>query len=162
MYWPQCPAADLAVVNACLQSQLFHVPAPPPSGFPVPPLMWGWQPPRRALSARTLGTAPCLPCGQTPVCSDTVSLLQSWFKKKKTLLRDFTLSKAFPFFFRFYLFIHDRHRKREKGRDTGRGRSRLHAEPDVELDFGSPGSHPELKAAPNRWATGAALMTRFR
>ena len=29
------------------------------------------------------------------------------------------------FFLRFYLFIHERHRKR--GRDTGRGRSRLHA-----------------------------------
>ena len=29
------------------------------------------------------------------------------------------------FFLRFYLFIHERHR--ERGRDTGRGRSRLHA-----------------------------------
>ena len=28
-------------------------------------------------------------------------------------------------FLRFYLFIHERHR--ERGRDTGRGRSRLHA-----------------------------------
>ena len=25
-----------------------------------------------------------------------------------------------------YLFIHERHREREKGRDTGRGRSKLH------------------------------------
>ena len=32
---------------------------------------------------------------------------------------------------------------RERGRDTGRGRSRL---PDVGLDPGTPGSHPELKA----------------
>ena len=29
------------------------------------------------------------------------------------------------FFLRFYLFIHERHR--ERGRDTGRRRSRLHA-----------------------------------
>ena len=28
---------------------------------------------------------------------------------------------------------------------------------DMELDPGSPGSHPRLKAALNRWATGAAL-----
>ena len=30
-------------------------------------------------------------------------------------------------------------------------------EPDVGLDPRSPGSHPGLKAAPNLWATGAAL-----
>ena len=30
-------------------------------------------------------------------------------------------------FKRFYLFIHERHRKKERGKDTGRGRSRLHA-----------------------------------
>ena len=29
-------------------------------------------------------------------------------------------------------------------------------EPDVGLDPGSPESHPRPKAAPNRWATGAA------
>ena len=33
--------------------------------------------------------------------------------------------EAFFFFLRFYLFIHERHTHR--GRDTGRGRSRLHA-----------------------------------
>ena len=31
------------------------------------------------------------------------------------------------FFLRFYLLIHERHRETERGRDTGRGRSRLHA-----------------------------------
>ena len=31
------------------------------------------------------------------------------------------------FFLRFYLFIHERHRDRKRGRDTGRGSSRLHA-----------------------------------
>ena len=35
------------------------------------------------------------------------------------------LSFLFFFFLRFYLCIHERHR--ERGRDTGRGRSRLHA-----------------------------------
>ena len=42
-------------------------------------------------------------------------------------------------------------RERERGRDTGRRRSRLHAgsmnqEPDVGLDPGSPGSRPRPKA----------------
>ena len=43
----------------------------------------------------------------------------------------------------FYLFIHERHR--ERGRNIGRERSRLH-EPDVGLDPGTPGSHPGPKA----------------
>ena len=39
------------------------------------------------------------------------------------------------------------HRERERGRDTGRGRSRLHAlGPDVGFDPRSPGSHPGPKA----------------
>ena len=45
----------------------------------------------------------------------------------------------------------------ERGRDTGRGRSRLHAEPDVGLNPGSPGSRSGLQAALNPCATGAAL-----
>ena len=41
-------------------------------------------------------------------------------------------------------------RERETGRDTGRGRSRLHCrEPDVGLDPWSPGSGPGLKATLN-------------
>ena len=51
--------------------------------------------------------------------------------------------------------------EREGGRDTGRGRSRLHAgsQPNVGLDPWSPGSHPRMKALLNRWATtGAALL----
>lgn len=51
------------------------LPAPPhPSGFPLhlirrqQPGDWGVRAPR-------------LPCGQTPVCSGTVSFLQSWFLK---------------------------------------------------------------------------------
>ena len=31
------------------------------------------------------------------------------------------------FFLAIYLFMHERHTERERGRDTGRGRSRLHA-----------------------------------
>lgn len=31
------------------------------------------------------------------------------------------------FFKRFYLFIHERHRERERAAETGRGKSRLHA-----------------------------------
>ena len=45
----------------------------------------------------------------------------------------------------FHLFIYERHR--EKGRDTGRGRSRLPwGEPDAGLDPRTLGSHPEPKA----------------
>ena len=43
---------------------------------------------------------------------------------------------------RFYLFIHERHTDRERGR----GRSR---EPDVGLNPGSPGSDPGLKVVLN-------------
>ena len=34
-------------------------------------------------------------------------------------------------------------------------------EPNAGLDPGSPGSHPRPKAAPNRWATGAAQDKTF-
>ena len=37
------------------------------------------------------------------------------------------LNHALFFFLRFYLFINERQRQREKGTDTGRGRSTLHA-----------------------------------
>ena len=52
------------------------------------------------------------------------------------------------FFFKdfIYLFMRDT----ERGRDTDRGRSRLHAgEPDPGLDPGSPGSGPGLQASLN-------------
>ena len=41
------------------------------------------------------------------------------------------------------LFIYSRETYRERGRDIGRGRSR---EPNVGLNPGTPGSHPEPKA----------------
>ena len=45
--------------------------------------------------------------------------------------------------------------QRERGRDTGRGRSVR--EPDVGLDPESSGSWPGLKLALNCWATRATL-----
>ena len=39
----------------------------------------------------------------------------------------FDLFLFFFFLFLKFLFIHERHTVRERGRDTGRGRSRLHA-----------------------------------
>ena len=55
-----------------------------------------------------------------------------------------SLSYGFVFFLRFYLFIHERHR--ERGRDTGRGRSRLHAGSLMWDSVPGLGSHPEPKA----------------
>ena len=55
------------------------------------------------------------------------------------------LRRFFFFFLRFYLFIHKR--DTERGRDTGRGRSRPPCrEPDVGLDPQSLGSCPGPKA----------------
>ena len=55
------------------------------------------------------------------------------------------------FFLRFYLCIHERHtrREREKGRDTGRGRSRLHA--------GSPSGTWSQVSRIRPWAEGGAI-----
>ena len=57
------------------------------------------------------------------------------------------------YFFLKILFIYSSeiHRERERGRDTGRGRSRLHAresrlEPDAGLDLKTQGSCPGPKA----------------
>ena len=69
---------------------------------------------------------------------------------------------VFNFFKTFYLFIHERHREGERGRDTGRGKSRLPCkEPDFGVDPGSPGSCPGLKVPLNCWATRAALHSTF-
>ena len=38
------------------------------------------------------------------------------------------LTENLLFFLRFYLFIHKRYTEIQRGRNTGRGRSRLHAE----------------------------------
>ena len=58
-------------------------------------------------------------------------------------------SSCFFFFKILFIYSWDTQREGERGRDTGRGRSRLHAESqmrDSGLDSGTPGSHPGLKA----------------
>ena len=55
----------------------------------------------------------------------------------------------------------DRERERQRQAE-GEGEEQASCrEPDVGLDPGSPGSHPGPKAAPNRWATGAACQHLF-
>ena len=57
------------------------------------------------------------------------------------------------FFFKFFLFIYDSHRERERGRDTGGGRSRLHA----------PGAWCGIRSRVSRiapWAKGRAKPLR--
>ena len=43
-----------------------------------------------------------------------------------SLRAETNIHAALHIFKSFYLFIHERHKHRERGRDTGRGRSRLH------------------------------------
>ena len=55
------------------------------------------------------------------------------------------------FFFKIYLFIHEGHRDRERGRDMGRGRSRLHAgSPTRDSTPGLQDHTPGVKVALNR------------
>ena len=60
----------------------------------------------------------------------------------------FSFPSAFSFFFLKILFIHERQRERERERQRHRQREKQAPcrEPDVGLDPGSPGSHPEPKA----------------
>ena len=48
--------------------------------------------------------------------------------------------------------------QKERGRDTGRGRSRLHAGSSMWDLIRGLQDHLELKGALNHWATGAALF----
>ena len=67
---------------------------------------------------------------------------------------------GFDFFFRFYLFIHERHT--ERGRDIGRGRSRFPVgEPDVGLHPKTPGPQPEPKADTQLLSHPGALEILF-
>ena len=60
------------------------------------------------------------------------------------------------------LFIHERHNERERGRKTGRGRSRLHAgTPTWDLIPGLQDQALGQRQALNCWATRAALCTYF-
>ena len=47
------------------------------------------------------------------------------------------------------LFIHEKHIERERQRHRQREKQAPRRDPDVELDSGSPGSHPGLKTALN-------------
>ena len=53
-------------------------------------------------------------------------------------------------FYRFYLFIHEKHREREAERHRQREKQAPCREPDMGLDPVFPGSGPGLKAVLNR------------
>ena len=68
------------------------------------------------------------------------------FLKESTGLSDELILIFGNFLKIFYLFIiHERQRERERQRE----KQAPHREPNVGLDPGSPGSHPELKAVLN-------------
>ena len=66
---------------------------------------------------------------------------------------------SFIYLFLIYLFMTDREGERQRPRQ--REKQAPCREPDMGLDPRSPGSHPELQAALNRFATGAALIVHF-
>ena len=57
-------------------------------------------------------------------------------------------TRIYPFFKRFYLFIHEKLRERERHRHRQEKQAPFR-EPDVVIDPGSPGSHSGLKAMLN-------------
>ena len=66
------------------------------------------------------------------------------------------------YFIKKILFIYLFMRDRERGRDTGRGRSGLHAgSPTWDSIPGLQDQALGQRQAPNRWATQAPLMTYF-
>ena len=66
------------------------------------------------------------------------------------------------FFLRFYLFIHEKHRERKRRRDTGRGRSRLHAgSPKWDSILALQGHTLGWRQRPNRWATQGSPRSSF-
>ena len=67
-------------------------------------------------------------------------------------------SCLFFFFLRFYLFTHEGQRREEVGRDTGRGRSRLHAGSPIRTRSWVSRIRAGLKVVLNCWATWAALI----
>ena len=74
-----------------------------------------------------------------------------WLHVSQSPTRALFLIKTF-FKKRFYLFIHERHR--ERGRDTGRGRSRLHAGSPTWDSIPGPQDHTlGWRQTLNPWAT---------
>ena len=71
-----------------------------------------------------------------------------------TLSTCVNLCILFNFLKNILLFIHERERERPRHRQ--REKQAPWRKPNLGLDPGSPGSHPGLKAALNRWATRAA------
>ena len=57
-----------------------------------------------------------------------------------------------------YSFIRIHREEREREAEKQAEKQAPCREPDVGLDPGSPGSHPRLKVALNRWVTRAALL----
>ena len=77
---------------------------------------------------KIIGSSPSLSPASPPLCLSFVEF--------------FVLPDSFFFFKIFNLFIHERHRERERQTD----RQAPCREPDMGLDPGSPGSRPRLKA----------------
>ena len=77
---------------------------------------------------------------------------------------DMSLSPTVCNFFFKILFIYSLETERERERQRHRQREKQAPcrEPDMGLDSRSPGSHPRLKVALSRWATGAALLHGFK
>ena len=66
--------------------------------------------------------------------------------EKGVLRVNFRRDITFFFFLRLYLFIHERHRKRRvRQRHRQREKQALCRKPDLGLNPGTLGSHPELK-----------------
>ena len=84
----------------------------------------------------------------------TILLGMDWIHTRTVSLRIFKKNSKSKIFFKIYLFIHGRYRLRERGRDIGRGRSRL-------LE-GCPIYHdPNWRQAPNHWATQASQKSKI-
>ena len=71
-------------------------------------------------------------------------------------------SRTAFFFLRFYLFIHERHRERKRGRDTGKGKSRLPAGSLMWDPIPGPRDHNlSWRQMLNHWATQGSPLCVF-
>ena len=81
----------------------------------------------------------------------------------------YIVRNGFLFFFKLfffkdfiYPFVRERHTHRERQRHRQKEKQAPCKEPDAGLDPRSPGSHPGLQAALNRYTTGAAQEWLFK